>query len=252
MDEEIKNEIIAELRKQQMKDRIMRDVQEEFKSSKNSTTTTTSSGDGDEKGWGWDDTAARRDELRERLKREEKKAKAYNKSGNEKLVKKGVFKTGTKLGKVALGPAGLMIDWIPCIAKATFFLMAGTYSTDPAGFGIRWSILICAALYNTFTTFKDLQMLLASRGTLSKVAMLPKIAWLAYYGIFLFNYGIPTTEEKHGILIGIVKASSFFIGILYAILSALIPVVLIGDFIPVINVVTIPLSYILELALLFL
>ncbi len=240
MDEEIKNEIIAEMRKQQMKDRIMRDVQNEFNNSENQNHTD----DRDE-----EVMSEVRDEARSRGY--ERMSKKAHKSVNGKLARKGLFKAGTKLGKVALGPAGLMMDWIPCIAKATFFLMAGTYSTDPTGFGIKWSILICAALYNAFSTFKDLQMLLASRGVISKVAMLPKIAWLAYYGIFLFNYGIPTTTEKDGFLINIVKASSFFIGVLYAILSAIIPVVLIADFIPAINVVAIPLSYVLELALLF-
>jgi hypothetical protein len=229
MDEEIKNEIIAEMRKQQMKDRIMRDVQKEFNTDDNEED----------------------DGMTEQLARNVRDEYRGSKKVDAKLAKKGLFKAGTKLGKVALGPVGLMMDWIPCIAKATFFLMAGTYSTDPTGFGIKWSILICAALYNAFSTFKDLQMLLASRSAISKVAMLPKIAWLAYYGIFLFNYGIPTTTEKDGFLINIVKASSFFIGVLYAILSAIIPVVLIADFIPAINVVAIPLSYILELALLF-
>ena len=137
---------------------------------------------------------------------------------------------------------GLVWNWIQCISKATFFLTTGTFKFTP-DIADEWRVIMYVAMYFIFTTYNDLQTLRASRSVISKVAMLPKFAWLAYYKVLFFIY-FPIPNENETFII--FNTINFLIGIIYTILSIIIPTLFIIDFIPIINVYKKPIRYILE------
>jgi hypothetical protein len=161
-----------------------------------------------------------------------------------KAVAKGAAKKGAKL---ALGPIGLAIDWIPIVCKCIFFILSSDYMQDPKGASGIYMLLMALSAYFVATNIKDI----ADKNT-GAVAKISKLFWTAFYGIFILNYGIPTTTEKDNVFINTVKGVSMFFAIVYSILAIIIPLMLIGSLIPGLNFIVIPLSYALEVALLFL
>jgi hypothetical protein len=127
---------------------------------------------------------------------------------------------------------------------------ASKYTYNPSGVDVTYFILMSVALYSFVTNIQAVTKAVQSNS--NKLIIIPKAVWTLFYGVFLLHYGIPTTEEKNNVFINVVKGSSIAFAVLYGLLSIIIPLVIISDFIPVLNAITLPLTYVLDVALLVL
>jgi hypothetical protein len=180
-------------------------------------------------------------------KRSKKSKKRSKSPKSSRTASKSAAKfAGKKIGKLALGPVGLAIDWIPYISKTFMFSVAADYMRNPKGMDWKYFLIMLVSIMSVTKSAKTIMDTASHGGNI--LTTLPSIFWAFYYGVILLFYGIPTDTESNNFATSFVKSTAVFLASIYGILSAIIPLILLGTLIPGLNFIVVPLGYIVNIA----